>query len=1029
MIKIFNMAETGLLVDLEGDDSNAQEKNTPVIKGDTNTEQEAWQDALVVSLGGPLAAQGNMNSDAEPTDTGNLISDHRNSDTSAETAPSPGPVFGSGGRRSSSRDNPFLQSKKSAQLTESDNEDKDIVSPLVDIPGAGAAMAVGSSPEHKNSFKEMMKRGLTSDNFDVSQNIASKDKRDVASDAESFLRAIMKERQCSFDEARLYLVMEQMKKAGVVEEEEQLTSMGGAPIMEQVTKGYLHRWNHHRVAVADKDVIGEATSWSQLEIALTVHGVDCEGYSQTKSKMRERRQNQQSFFTKMSRRISSRGDSNAPAVGGCYLKVLRSEEVFPDGRMCHTHIRDSVGNFKLLQCTEKVPTAETVSYKVTVLTPIPPAPKVISLMFQFWVELGGIETFVAEARCGCSELAESPQYTIMLASTLAGTADSKLELSSRLSEQQMDIPTLRNTCWAAQGYVLPTELRFPAIVREELTESLLAFEVPAKFLKFRSEDMSDELAMLQGKIGEVRSVMANQDVIPADMQEYSLDFPHWEQERLDKTRTQIVNMLEDVMYKTAGMMRDYAQLHKYYTDCYTVGSSSAKPAFAPITTKKSVKRKDSALRAVATNLHVHTVCLKDPVELFGSRTKSWTSKAHHTITCGAPAAHAFGFSEGGLAAMLDRMRTLRREKQMDTGSPVDPVCPLYLSSAAVIQSLYTSDETVADIVSDMNSEISLARLTFDTRRRMDAVLGQALAVAATAFSCRVSEILTTNDFASLECIYTFGFLFSVESLLSTAGTEYKIIRDLEGALEIMQEFCVIYLAKRPADKELCETVVFEKLSGLRGFSMTMYISSKEHAMLPPQLQTRAEEPIHLVPLLFTQGVNAFQTISNLVGTSKLQQALNRDALLVLRTYAQGYIHFQSEFPREDMTNSMASVSEMLHILDNFISNAAAKKEHEVLCCAADCVRLIGGARVTCCKSGKDRTSQAVTLEVVRFLSQEYGLQEELPLANLMREHGVRRSNVFKNTGGFSYNFNAIQARSLPASFRPPTSTLTTVTTK
>lgn len=143
--------------------------------------------------------------------------------------------------------------------------------------------------------------------------------------------------------------------------------------------------------------------------------------------------------------------------------------------------------FQLLQCTEKVPTAETVSYKVTVLTPIPPAPKVscqrsqlqqlpslkcnisrqvISLMFQFWVELGGIETFVAEvvrkpgfltcfnsslqARCGCSELAESPQYTIMLASTLAGTADSKLELSSRLSEQQMDIPTLRNTCWAAQ---------------------------------------------------------------------------------------------------------------------------------------------------------------------------------------------------------------------------------------------------------------------------------------------------------------------------------------------------------------------------------------------------------------------------------------------------------------------------------------------------------------------------------------------------------------------------------------------------
>lgn len=47
-----------------------------------------------------------------------------------------------------------------------------------------------------------------------------------------------------------------------------------------------------------------------------------------------------------------------------------------------------------------------------------------------------------------------------------------------------------------------------SIVREELAESLVAFEFPAKFLKLRAEDLLDELAMLQGKIGEVEATTA-----------------------------------------------------------------------------------------------------------------------------------------------------------------------------------------------------------------------------------------------------------------------------------------------------------------------------------------------------------------------------------------------------------------------------------------------------------------------------------------------------------------------------------------
>lgn len=89
--------------------------------------------------------------------------------------------------------------------------------------------------------------------------------------------------------------------------------------------------------------------------------------------------------------------------------------------------------------------------------------------------------------------------------------------------------------------------------------------------------------------------------------------------------------------------------------------------------------------------------------------------------------------------------------------------------------------------------------------------------------------------------------------------------------------------------------------------------------------------------------------------------------------------------------------------------------------AADCSRLLGGGRVTFCKSGKDRTSMSVTLEATRLLCRNHGMDASSSSAvtNMMRLHGVRRSNVYKNTDAFSYAFNNLQVRSLPAPYRPP----------
>jgi hypothetical protein len=65
---------------------------------------------------------------------------------------------------------------------------------------------------------------------------------------------------------------------------------------------------------------------------------------------------------------------------------------------------------------------------------------------------------------------------------------------------------------------------------------------------------------------------------------------------------------------------------------------------------------------------------------------------------------------------------------------------------------------------------------------------------------------------------------------------------------------------------------------------------------------------------------------------------------------------------------------LLSALDGLVGKqgTAHKKEFEILAISADAVRLLGGGRITCCKSGKDRTGQSVTLECARLLGYHYG---------------------------------------------------------
>ncbi|KAK7248003.1 phosphatidylinositol-3,4-bisphosphate 4-phosphatase [Aureococcus anophagefferens] len=107
-----------------------------------------------------------------------------------------------------------------------------------------------------------------------------------------------------------------------------------------------------------------------------------------------------------------------------------------------------------------------------------------------------------------------------------------------------------------------------------------------------------------------------------------------------------------------------------------------------------------------------------------------------------------------------------------------------------------------------------------------------------------------------------------------------------------------------------------------------------------------------------------------------------------------------------------------------VADGTPGKNVHVLLHSSDLLRDLAGSHAICCKSGKDRTAMAVTLEQTRALSRDLRVFDERMLCKLLRAHGVRRRNLLLNTGQDKYAFNAVQVKSLPVCYRPPAGTYT-----
>jgi len=113
---------------------------------------------------------------------------------------------------------------------------------------------------------------------------------------------------------------------------------------------------------------------------------------------------------------------------------------------------------------------------------------------------------------------------------------------------------------------------------------------------------------------------------------------------------------------------------------------------------------------------------------------------------------------------------------------------------------------------------------------------------------------------------------------------------------------------------------------------------------------------------------------------------------------------------------------MMDQVHEAIANSTAvphEKHVDVLLKTSALCREMSGIIAILCKSGKDRTGMSVTLENARSLVEDLGVLYGQEICQTMRQYGVRRMNVFANTGQSMFAFNQIQRIALPCCYRPP----------
>jgi len=288
-------------------------------------------------------------------------------------------------------------------------------------------------------------------------------------------------------------------------------------------------------------------------------------------------------------------------------------------------------------------------------------------------------------------------------------------------------------------------------------------------------------------------------------------------------------------------------------------------------------------------------------------------------------------------------------------------------------------------------------LALTLRIRETVVLCQALPMLASAFATEALLAVARRDVAWGAQVSREGFLLGWESLVSTHGKELVMLEDMLGACELMSKLGLVAV-------DAPDGVVRASLES----DSVLRVAIPGIGSIMPVERALGNVRMRVLVVLFTQGINEKQSLANATDAEStlVQGRINAASLAMLERYAKD-------------TGASAQAWAVLHNLKVAVAQTQSNKNVEVLLLADDAVRALRGGRAISCKSGKDRTAMAITLEQSRWA----GLAPSDGAANLFREFGVRLRIAEKNIGKALYSFNKLQRSFLPDEYRPPVSTI------
>ncbi len=304
------------------------------------------------------------------------------------------------------------------------------------------------------------------------------------------------------------------------------------------------------------------------------------------------------------------------------------------------------------------------------------------------------------------------------------------------------------------------------------------------------------------------------------------------------------------------------------------------------------------------------------------------------------------------------------------------------------------------------------RLRYALQLRRDVILSQAVSTVCTGLLAnlwlfderKIDNILMASNW------HRSGPLVTIISHLSCYKDEKSMMEDMQEAWRQVGAICRFRLT------ELTEPTCLPSIEGTRS---DLLISLPVPKILFPKVCEKFKEgaPFRVFPIFWNQGINTDALVAHSRGKDSLQQEINREALRDLHNYIQRETEEVSTVP------NVKQAKYCYEQLKTLLSENRPIDE-KILKWAAKATRALNGILLISCKSGKDRTGMAVTLEEGRFLKEVSTMSKELCREALreLRYKGVRRENCRKNIGIAQYAFTNHDAQSLPEKYKPPLGT-------